>query len=381
MAAQYYNYSPSSKSKADSTVREIQAMLNRIRTQYHLNWEYLSEDGIYGPKTAQAVKVYQIYRGITPASGVLGPTTIDYIADSYKRIPVITAQSSSLKPYYDTQGLADKSFLVKAIDAIGAFLSNTNDFVKGEIRYVNSLGRLDAGALKNRYVAFATRFDPKMKELKQLLGKNTVANDTIAKNMALAKQPGFGAKSSVAELNIRAAQRAVSKSKQAIRINTRQAQRASLDLIGELKKFDVLSKIEKFLASKGITGRIELSALKSKPGITIKGGGLLVLLNLKDLIYDLCQVDEWGTEAWKAKIVKHFFEFLDDIVVGFASFVLAQLIVGAVVGASISAGWIAVIVAIVAILIAALITYFMDEAEVSFSETALEGYKSIVRIF
>ena len=50
-------------------------------------------------------------------------------------------------------------------------------------------------------------------------------------------------------------------------------------------------------------------------------------------------------------------------------------------GASISAGWIAVIVAIVAILIAALITYFMDEAEVSFSETALEGYKSIVRIF
>ena len=277
--------------------------------------------------------------------------------------------------------MADKSFLVKAIDAIGAFLSNTNDFVKGEIRYVNSLGRLDAGALKNRYVAFATRFDPKMKELKQLLGKNTVANDTIAKNMALAKQPGFGAKSSVAELNIRAAQRAVSKSKQAIRINTRQAQRASLDLIGELKKFDVLSKIEKFLASKGITGRIELSALKSKPGITIKGGGLLVLLNLKDLIYDLCQVDEWGTEAWKAKIVKHFFEFLDDIVVGFASFVLAQLIVGAVVGASISAGWIAVIVAIVAILIAALITYFMDEAEVSFSETALEGYKSIVRIF
>ncbi len=88
---------PDSKNKPDSTVREVQSMLNAIRTNYHHSWDYLSVDGIYGKKTATAVKKFQEYRGIsstmTPNGVILGDTTIDYIRQEYRTIPVLSSYS------------------------------------------------------------------------------------------------------------------------------------------------------------------------------------------------------------------------------------------------------------------------------------------------
>ncbi len=93
---------PDSKNKPDSTVREVQSMLNAIRTNYHHSWNYLSEDGIYGRDTANAVKKFQEYRGISykmSSDGViLEDKTIKYIRQEYNSIPTLSSWSSTITP-------------------------------------------------------------------------------------------------------------------------------------------------------------------------------------------------------------------------------------------------------------------------------------------
>ena len=88
-----------SKAVCDPQVRLLQLRLNSIRDKYHQNWEKLNPDGIYGPRTKNVVIAFQKMRGITPASGILGPTTIKYIveADTPKTLP----SYSDLDKYYD----------------------------------------------------------------------------------------------------------------------------------------------------------------------------------------------------------------------------------------------------------------------------------------
>lgn len=93
--AQYYK--PSLNSKSDSFIKDIQIKLNAIRLQYHGNWDYLIPDGIYGPKTGNAVRSFQILKNITPASGELGPTTTNYILHAYNNVPKITNASYVLR--------------------------------------------------------------------------------------------------------------------------------------------------------------------------------------------------------------------------------------------------------------------------------------------
>ncbi len=91
---------PDSKNKPDSKVREVQSMLNAIRINYHHTWKHLSEDGIYGKDTANAVKAFQIYRGIsytmTSSGVILGDTTIEYIRKEYNTIPTLSCWSPAI---------------------------------------------------------------------------------------------------------------------------------------------------------------------------------------------------------------------------------------------------------------------------------------------
>lgn len=90
---------PNSRNKPDSTVREVQSMLNAIRTNYHHSWDYLIVDGIYGKDTAKVIKKFQEYRGIvsimTSDGVILGDTTIEYIRSEYRTIPVLSICSSN----------------------------------------------------------------------------------------------------------------------------------------------------------------------------------------------------------------------------------------------------------------------------------------------
>lgn len=90
---------PDPHNKPDSTVREVQSMLNAIRTNYHHSWDYLSVDGIYGKGTANVVKRFQEYRGISstmsPGGVILGDTTIEYIRQEYNTIPTLSGYTLS----------------------------------------------------------------------------------------------------------------------------------------------------------------------------------------------------------------------------------------------------------------------------------------------
>lgn len=88
-------YDITSELKPDPNVRLFQLRLNSIREKYHHSWEKLEPDGIYGPKTKAVVKEFQRVYKITPASGVLGPTTASYIV-KYDQTPVLSIANAPL---------------------------------------------------------------------------------------------------------------------------------------------------------------------------------------------------------------------------------------------------------------------------------------------
>lgn len=93
----------SANPKFDPAVQTIQMKLNAINIQVHGNWPYLQADGLFGEKTKQAVKAFQVYRNITPISGEVGDTTIHYINDSYNNCPMFRSAS----PQSNSEGDAE----------------------------------------------------------------------------------------------------------------------------------------------------------------------------------------------------------------------------------------------------------------------------------
>lgn len=351
MASQYFTVSPGSK--PDPQVKDVQRMLNIIRTRYNMNWEYLSEDGIYGKDTARAVKSFQVHKGIVPASGMLGPTTLGYIRDLYGTVPMIKAASEDLKPYHDTAGLADRFIVVKIADMIAGYVEGINGLIEEEIQYVARHGKLDTSVLKSRYYSFVTRNDSNMRELKKMIRDADTPGYKTRKRSTVKK-----ARKAMAELT---------------------AELKRFDPLDILKRYDIPGRVGKYLKNKGIVSGMDIKTLKNNPILKqVTGSRLLTVFGMKDIMLDLCSVDEWGTEEWKARLSEHFFDFLDGLVIGYASAVIAQIVVGLVGTAVLSAGWIMVIVALVAVAIAAGLSFLMDEADVSFSKKAAEGYSAIL---
>ncbi len=105
---------PSNDNRRDPEVQEVQRMLNSIRVNFHHCWDYLSEDGIYGIKTANVVRQFQIYRGISSQMvdycPILGDTTIAAIREYYRKVPIITNASISSQPIQNKKpGIGDIS--------------------------------------------------------------------------------------------------------------------------------------------------------------------------------------------------------------------------------------------------------------------------------
>jgi hypothetical protein len=327
---------------------------------------------------------FQIYRNITPATGKeVGDTTMRYINEAYGRVPMIKPASNNLIPYYDTKGLSEKYPLLKIMDYIGDFLDNLDIFIGQQSCHITDMGKTSPNVLRGAYISFATQWNPKMKNLKQLFHSNLTSNKIILNNSSQAKVRVDSVRTFSERQQIIKSQRNISYAQQNLRINTLKAQKASMDLLAELKRYDLLNKIDKFLKSKGLSGEIKVEALKNfkmSGNMKIGAGTYLKVWNYKDILVDVLNYNEWGTDKWKEKIIKDTYKALDAIIIGYASAVIAELIVGAVialVGATISVGWIVVIVAIVAVIIAALISYLLDSVEVSFSEYAVQGYKYI----
>jgi len=343
---------PNSNNKRHSEVAEVQRMLNSIRVNFHHSWDYLSEDGIYGKQTANVVRQFQIYKGIssqmTKDGPVLGDTTILYIKEMYQHVPQICSISPYTKIYNAHQKISPIDIAKNITDGVISCIQTFDEFLKREISYTNSLRASNPNAMQQRFYSFATKMDPTMQKLKKHLSAYFDKDDFLNKSY-----------------------------------HNKNAKKNRQNLVKELKKFDIVAKIERFLESKGFSGKIEIGGSKSKNTIKIKGGGILAIWSYKDLILDICKFSEWGTEKWSADLKKHFYEVLDGLIIGYASTVIAELIVGvtaAAVGVTISAGWIVAIIAIAALLISILFSFLMSEADVSFSQKAFEGYSEIISL-
>lgn len=339
---------PNPKNRPDSTVREVQAMLNALRNNYHHSWEYLTVDGIYGNNTASAVKKFQEYRGIssqmTPSGPVLGDTTIVYIKDEYKTVPQLKAASGYMKPYKEPYRNT-----INIGEEFMGFIATFDSFLNAQIDHIKSLRLDNPQSLKAKYYSIATQLDPRLKNLK---------------------------------LNLQKAFNSKGKPRQQFNDLARSNRKR---IISDLKKFNIVEKIEKILAEKGISGKIELKTFRGKPAVLqVRGSGILQCFVYKDVIVDLCDFRNYGTEQWKEDLHRDFAKLIDALIVGVVSQFAAELVAAAIaagaaaVGVTVSAGVIVIIVAIVALLIGLIIGYLMYQHDFSFGELALEGYTEIV---
>jgi len=373
--------------KYNHDVYDVQVKLNIIRNNTHGNWTSLKADGLFGPKTQAAVKAFQIYKNITPVTGVVGDTTLKYINEEYRRVPMIKASNPSIttlrsgtKPYYDTRGLSEKYAILKIVDLFSDFTYQLDNFIKNEINYIKSIGKVDQSLLKSHYMSFAFTQNAKMQELKALFTKITNDRQTVSSIMSQANTDSI--RNNAERILQRQAQSKASKIQMTINGRSKQLKKKSLDVIEELKKYNLMDKIERALKNKGISKDISLESLKKlhlNCGKVNLGGSLIFnILGLKDIIWDLLQVNEWGTEAWWNKLRKHLYDFFDAIIIAYASAVIAEIVVGIVVGvvagAATPVGWIVIAVAIVAVLIATFIGHLCNEANFSFTEYAVQGY-------
>lgn len=368
-------------------VKDVQRKLNAIKYNVHGNWPVVAADGLYGPETRRAVMGFQVYRNITPATGnAVGDTTMRYINEAYGRVPMIKPAPVDQKPYYDTKGLSEKYPVLQIIDHTSDFLSNLDNFIGELTRHITDLGKANPNALRGTYMSFVTQWNPKMNELRNLFHRNMASTQTILDNTSQAKIRVDSVRTFPEQQTIMGAQRKISYAKRDLKIYTPKAKKASLDMVEELRKFNLLDKIEKFLKNNGLSGEIKVDALKKvklSGKFKVGAGAYMAAWSFKDVIMDVINYKEWGTEEWKAKTLKHLLDAIQDAIIGCVSYLIAQFLVAtaiALTGATISVGWIAVIVAIAAIIIAILIGFLLDSADISFSEYAEGAYKYVSEI-
>ena len=235
----------STQPRYSAEVKDVQRKLNAIKYNVHGNWPVVATDGLYGPETRRAVMGFQVYRNITPATGnAVGETTMRYINEAYGRVPMIKPAPDNLKPYYVTKGLSEKYPVLQIIDRTSDFLSNLDNFIGELTRHITDLGKANPNALRGTYMSFVTQWNPKMNELRNLFHRNMASTQTILDNTSQAKIRVDSVRTFPEQQTIMGAQRKISYAKRDLKIYTPKAKQASLDMVEELRKFNLLDKID-----------------------------------------------------------------------------------------------------------------------------------------
>ncbi len=376
---------------SQGTIRELQRMLNAIKDKApSTTWGSIRVDGLWGTETLNAVRKFQEYAHL-PIDGIPGQQTWGALRSYSSATSFLsTARSGytlaqpSLNPNNNSSNNKTALSVVNmATSLMTDLIGNMSDIVNEMAKGIKDYSKVDPKALKNSYVHFTTRWDSRMKDLRRAVQGFIHTEETIAQNKkALASAKYLQAHR--VNQNLSQAQ-ALNKHYGKMKLNK------SNEIIREIKKYDFISKIDKYLKSKGISGEIKLdklgSAFKGKNFKVSAGGTALLVFSLKDVLWDLVQINKWGTDQWWQDLKKDLYEFFDGLVMAFAAAVIAQIIAGAIAGIAaicgftISAGWIVVIVAALAIIIASVLMYLLQTADVSFTETAVQGYQELYRLF
>lgn len=343
----------------DDFIVVVQRKLNCLKSRSRIaDWPYLKDDGYYGKQTEKAVRCFKIWK-MNVANGVFDSKTNDELEMALRVFPSIIAKNS-ISRESSTPKKEDPK-IIQIADAIMSFIENLDNIVKEEIEYAKSLGRFDAKIVGQRFTYHISSLDPKIKRLKKLFNANfeskkrlsTLDTDSVSRYR---RNESFTQRK--ARIDV---QKSISREQGILRYTSKSANSLTDDFVNGLKKWNLLDKIVDKVKQLRIPDKLNMERLKK---LNVKPGGVFLLWNLKDIIYDLCQYDEWGEEAWKQDFLDDCYKFLDGLIIGFASTIIAQLIVAAVAlaaGVTISGGWIVAIVALLAVIIAFLIGKFIEK--------------------
>lgn len=377
-------------------IREIQVMLNAVRSKYNYRWEYLSVDGKYGPKSRNAVAQFKDSINFTPADDNLTTDFLARLREEFDPMPKFLNSTDDLVPY--TSSPKDRSPILKTVDIISDLLKNMNEFVDSELEYIKQTGRPKAGIIR-RLSLHVSSFDQRFAQMQtsiETIEKSQSAIDTqratIKRNENLARQASKGdfntrSRNPVDTLRAKTAQSTMDKARMiggAHQANLDRARNSAQSLMKEisedLKKYDLVGKVDRAVQKvlpKG--GQYSIGKVNIRVNA---GGSLLTLISLKDLICDLFTYED--SDAWRAKATAHLYTFLDGVIIGLVSIFLAKIIViagAAIVGAAGATGAIAIIIAVVAVVIAIAIGYFFDKHDISLSRMVMDYCADIIPAF
>lgn len=358
----------------DPYVAFVQHQMNIIRKTLLHNIPVIREDGYYGYETANAVKVFQQSCNIR-VDGVFGPQTRMSMVQKMREMPSIELKPSPLKRTtlspFSLYDVADQ--LVSSIIDFNSTISNV----------VTSLNKLKNPTPEMVFKCFHHSLeivDPRLKKMRETLAKynvykksSTASSDVqkMASGNLNKKHIGFAEQDT-----IRKAQQAVSKANVNNRIADYYMKEASSSkdaIMNCLKKYDIISKISNKLKSMGLTGKIDPSK------VPVKGIGIGFVYSLKDIIWDILHIselfDESKSAAWQEDLRKDCYEFLDNLIVGYISLFIAQLIViggASLAGLTLSSGTVIVIIAIITLIICLIFSYILSKKDISFSRFIFE---------
>ena len=353
--------------KFDPIVQTIQMKLNAINCQVHGNWPYLQTDGLFGEKTKQAVKSYQLYRNITPVSGEIGDTTLRYIYDSYNQIPQLRSADTTFKAYKQKQididwtavAAVTTDFLKRFADSLNGISKN----IENEIKRFKSqkVSPKDVDLLMKRFfgrpdvLAMRKAIEDEMwNDLKQQARGNTNVYNTPNKTHHISNAKQIGE-----------AQRQVAKGV----LNPQNRNAVEKQLAEQLQK-----KIIEELESANFKNKIT-NTLKSKGVPKVTGGGILKTIMLFPLFKHFV---DWVVAYGKPNAATAFNTLISDLI-SLIEGVLIGWAVGAVVTAIGLVGWVAVVVAlVVAIIIGIIIEIFFPNHSEWLAEKIISATKNLI---
>lgn len=385
-------------SLSQSSVREIQTTLNLIRNKVpNPSWRMVAVDGQWGTETIAAVQKFQEFAHLS-VDGIPGPQTWGALR-SYSSATCFLSSAPQghtlAKPslnYNANASLKDTALKIVTLvtNTASDMISNMSAVVEEMAKGISDYSKVNPKALKNSYVHFTSRWDSRMKDLRKAVQGFINNEEVIARNKPLANSSHYPSNTGNGLQSLRAKQN-ISQAQRLQNYYGKVKLKKSNEILAEIKKYDFVSKVDRYLKKMGITGEIRLdrlgTAFKGKSFKVSAGGTAMLIFSLKDVLWDLVQIKEWGTEQWWQDLKKDLYDFFDGLVMAFAAAVIAQIVaaviagIAAALGFTISAGWIVVIVAALAIIIASIFMYLLQEADISFTETALQGYQELYRLF
>ena len=356
-------YSPR---KFDSTVQEIQVKLNYIKSRNHIcvsKWEILKQDGLYGPKSKDAVVAFKTYFRFTDKSDRLDEYTIGRIRSQYNEISNLTYCVMTATPpdsqVYKTVESVSWSERLTVVDKILDCFSSILDAMSETFRTLTSADimsdRKTADAFIRQFKNVSKNFDPELYKLKQSVSKIWEQKDVIEKLSSDANRETHIARSNLDRMKIVTAQRDTSFASRMVNIETSKARQMQSVVSKSTMEINILNKVTYKFSAKTV-----MATAKYVKPISFIG-------TVKDLLVDIVW-ESWHMESeefW-VKFKNDLYMFVDDFIIGhLADWIVLSIL--AAVGVTVVSGGTIVIVVLGCVLVSSVIGFLLEKNNISFS--------------